>query len=67
MTNRTTMEITITNNENAVLAFEEFLLYLKNQIFIYELANDDSTFDREIELLKEIQNSAVNYSNIYKK
>ena len=61
------MEITIYNQENAVLAFEEFLLYLKNQIFIYELANDNSTFDREIELLKEIQEAAVNYSNSYKK
>lgn len=61
------MEITRYNQENAVLAFEEFLLYLKQQIFFYELANDNSTFDREIELLKEIQNSAVNYSNIYKK
>lgn len=67
MNDRKRMEITIDQQKNAVLSFEEFLLYLKNQIFIYELANDNFTFDREIELLKEIENAAVNYSNIYKK
>ena len=67
MNDRKRMEITIDQHKNAVLSFEEFLLYLKNQIFIYELANDNFTFDREIELLKEIENAAVNYSKIYKK
>lgn len=60
------MEITIDQHKNAVIAFESFLAYIQNEIYVLKLANDKFFYDREIELLEEIQDSALNYSKLYK-
>ena len=60
------METTLNKDKSAVMAFESFLAYLQNEIYVLKLANDKFFYDREIELLEEIQDSAVNYSKLYK-
>lgn len=53
-------------NQKAVQAFETFMAYISNELFILNLANNNGFFNREIELLEKIKQSGINYSSIYK-
>ena len=61
------MEITIDQHKKAVKAFESFMSFINNELYILNLANDKGFWNREIELLEEIQKAGINYSSIYKK